>query len=89
MEKSKLVRAAGWAWKRLPGNSLYFFLQGEFAPDDFEGAEAYSRSLMPAAKHVIYAGAAIATLIFGYVGPEMDKQLNRQNSQAQVEIINK
>ena len=44
---------------------------------------------MPAAKHVIYAGAAIATLIFGYVGPEMDKQLNRQNSQAQVEIINK
>ena len=85
MEKSKLVRAASWTWKRLPGNSLYFFLQGEFAPDDFGGAEAYNESLIPPVKHVLYIAATIAALTFGYLGPEMDKQLNQQNSQVGVQ----
>ncbi len=84
---NNLTKALRWTGKRLPGVSLYYYLSGEFAPVGKEGE--YSQRLIPAAKHVLYAGATIAALTFGYLGPEMDKQLNQQNSQAQVEMTNK
>lgn len=67
MEKSKLIRALSWTWKRLPLNSVYYYLQGEFAPTEMEARLKYSRNLGKAVSHVAYAFTVpiMATILIG------------------------
>jgi hypothetical protein len=58
-------------WKRMPGASIYYYLQGEFKDNP--------QDLLPAAGHVTYASVAIGLLSYTLTS-KIDFQTSQQEN---------